>query len=83
MSAVSEKKEPWMSICPSRHSVVVDVETPAESLYTSRTLKFTLLTLFQHDTCGLQRIGLTRPFFAWQVQHGQISTPQVWKSDCN
>ena len=27
-----------------------------------RTLKFTLLTLFQHDTCGLQRIGLTRPF---------------------
>ena len=29
---------------------------------TSRTLKFTLLTLFQHDTCGLQRIGLTRPF---------------------
>ena len=29
---------------------------------TSRTLKFTLLTLFHHDTCGLQRIGLTRPF---------------------
>ena len=29
---------------------------------TSRTLKFTLLTLFQHDTCGLQRIGLTCPF---------------------
>ena len=33
-------------------------------IYTSRTLKFTLLTLFQHDTCGLQRIGLTRPFCA-------------------
>ena len=31
-------------------------------LLTSRTLMFTLLTLFQHDTCGLQRIGLTRPF---------------------
>ena len=30
--------------------------------HTSRTLKFTLLTLFQHDTCGLQPIGLTRPF---------------------
>ena len=39
---------------------------PAPSLkhkqHPSRTLKFTLLTLFQHDTCGLQRIGLTRPF---------------------
>ena len=37
-------------------------QIPMESIYTSRTLKFTLLTLFQHDTCSLQRIGLTRPF---------------------
>ena len=61
---------------------------------TSRTLKFTLLTLFQHDTCGLQRIGLTRPFCLAGTARSDFHTRldllylylygfQVWKSDRN
>ena len=41
---------------------------------TSRTLKFTLLTLFQHDTCGLQRIGLTRPFCVARTARSDFHT---------
>ena len=47
--------EVWEGVICSEVSVT-------DRSFTSRTLKFTLLTLFQHDTCGLQRIGLTRPF---------------------